>query len=124
MSKIHSIPTIGFAPRTWTWYSITTIHVKRISKITLSLYYSRTTDPRTNIFKNISNRRGRNPYDKDGNHMRCSICESTNHFVQNCPDRQDQDVMPPQVLPEKQEKTLNFRKKFCYSNLSLTIPPS
>ena len=36
-------------------------------------------------FKNISSRRGRNPYDENGNPMTCSICESINHFVQNLP---------------------------------------
>ena len=45
--------------------------------------------------------------------MTCSICESINHFVQNCPDRQGQDifledVMPPQFLPEKQEQNTYF----------------
>ena len=50
-------------------------------------------------FKNISGRRGRNPYDKNGNPMRCSICESINHFVQNCPDRQGQDIFLQDVTP-------------------------
>ena len=63
--------------------------------------------------KNILSRRGTNPYDKNGNPMTCSFCESINHFVQNCLDRQGQDIflqdiMPSQLLPEKQEQNTYF----------------
>ena len=34
-----------------------------------------------------SPKRGRNPFDRNGIQLRCSICESINHFAQNCPDR-------------------------------------
>ena len=36
-----------------------------------------------------TNRKGKNPKDKDGNYTRCTICESINHWTPNCPDNQD-----------------------------------
>ena len=32
---------------------------------------------------------GKNPMDADGNIMRCHVCESTKHFVESCPHREN-----------------------------------
>ena len=41
----------------------------------------------------MSNKKGKNPRDKDGTITRCSICESINHWVPNCPDNQGHNNM-------------------------------
>ena len=41
----------------------------------------------------MSNQKGKNPRDKDGTITRCSICESINHWVPNCPDNQGHNNM-------------------------------
>ena len=35
------------------------------------------------------NRRAKNPFDHNGIQLRCDICESIYHIVQNCPEKRD-----------------------------------
>ena len=48
--------------------------------------------PERNNDKKFIQKPARNSVDKYGNQTRCSVCESINHWANNCPDRRDKDT--------------------------------
>lgn len=46
---------------------------------------------RSQVDKRSTTRTAKNPPGKDGNITRCDICESINHWAQDCPDRSSRD---------------------------------
>ena len=65
--------------------------------------------PQPSFSSRVRPKQGKNPADEKGNTTRCAICESINHWAQDCPDKRSRDFNTYYVVlyqPSKQVEKL------------------